>query len=56
MTTTTAGFIAIISELVTGSVTWMTTIVNFITSTPLVLMFVLVGFVGVGISLIRRFF
>lgn len=50
------GFISIISELVTGSVSWMTTVVSWIVDTPLVLMFCLVGFLGVGISLVRRFF
>lgn len=43
-----------IGSIVTSSVSWMTTVVNFITDSPLVLLFVLIGFVGIGIGLLRR--
>lgn len=51
---TMSAILADISALVTGSVTWMTEIVGFITDNPLVLLFTLVGFVGIGIGLIHR--
>lgn len=50
-----ADIISAISSLVTGSVTWLTSIVTYVTSAPLLLFFVLVGFVGIGIGLLMRF-
>ena len=58
LTTPTAGTLAaIISDigsLVTSSVTWIGSFVGAITSNPLILMFVIVGFVGLGVGLIKR--
>lgn len=50
-----ADIISAIGSLVTGSVTWLTSIVTYVTSAPLLLFFVLVGFVGIGIGLLMRF-
>ena len=58
LTTPTAGTLAaIISDigsLVTGSVSWIGSFVGAITSNPLILMFVIIGFVGLGVGLIKR--
>lgn len=43
-----------VGSLVNGSVTWLTSFVGAITSNPLILMFVIVSFVGLGVGLIRR--
>lgn len=43
-----------IGSLVTGSVSWIGSFVGAITSNPLILMFVIVGFVGLGVGLIKR--
>ena len=40
--------------LVTNAITWVTAFVGAITDNPLILMFVLVSFVGLGVGLIRR--
>lgn len=53
-TYTLSQLITDIGTFVTGSVSWMTTIANFIVGNPLVLGMFLVGFVGIGIGLIRR--
>lgn len=56
MTTSTALYLGVVSEIVTSSISWMGDFLQFITSNSLVLMFVLLGLVGLGISLLRRFF
>lgn len=43
-----------IGSIVTSAVSWMGSIVTFITSNPLVLMFVVLSVVGLGIGLLRR--
>lgn len=43
-----------ITSLVTESITWITSFVGAITGQPLLLLFVIVAFVGLGIGLIRR--
>lgn len=43
-----------IGSIVTSAVTWMGSIVTFITANPLVELFVLVSFVGLGVGLLRR--
>lgn len=57
-TTPAAGSISqIVTEVgtvVTGAAGWITTFVGAITSNPLILMFVIVTFVGIGVGLIRR--
>jgi len=44
----------VVTELVTAAITWIGDFVNCITSNPLLLMFVVLGFVGLAIGLIRR--
>lgn len=43
-----------IGSVVTAAITWMGSFVTFITSNPLILLFVVVAFVGLAIGLIRR--
>lgn len=49
-----ADLIAAITAIVNASIGWITSFVGVITDTPLLLMFVLVGFVGLGVGLLRR--
>lgn len=42
------------SEIVSEALTWVGDVATTITSTPLILLFVLVAFVGLGVGLIRR--
>lgn len=42
------------SEVVTGAFGWVSTAVSAITSNPLILMAVLLPFVGLGITLVRK--
>lgn len=51
---TISSMIAIVSELVTGAQTWINSFVNTISTSPLLLMFVVLGFVGLAVGLIRR--
>lgn len=57
-TTSTPGTLATIlsaaSEIVSEALTWVGDVASTITSTPLILLFVLVAFVGLGVGLIRR--
>lgn len=57
-TTTTAvtvsTLLGYVTEFVTSAVSWITSFVGAITSNPLLLMFVIVSFVGLGVGLIRR--
>jgi len=39
---------------VSGSTSWIGTFVGAITDNPIILMFVLFGFIGTGIGLIKR--
>lgn len=50
-----ADIISAIGNIVTGSVSWLTSITALVTSTPILLFFVLAGFVGIGIGLLMRF-
>lgn len=43
-----------VGTIVTNAITWMGDFAGFITDNPLVLAFVLVGFVGLGVGLLRR--
>lgn len=52
--TTMSAILSDVGSIVTSSVSWMGSIVTFITSNPLVLMFVLLSVVGLGIGLLRR--
>lgn len=51
---TMSAIIADITTLVSGSIGWAGSFVTFITSNPLVLLFTITGFVGLGIGLIKR--
>lgn len=43
-----------VGTIVSGAITWITQYVGAITSNPLILMFVIIAFVGLGVGLIRR--
>lgn len=43
-----------VTALVTAAVTWIEAFVGVITKQPLLLMFVIVSFVGLGVGLIKR--
>lgn len=49
-----AAIIGDIGKIVTAGVTWVGSFVGAITDNPLILMFVIVGFVGLGVGLIKR--
>lgn len=49
-----AGILTNVTTIVTSAVTWITSFVGAITDNPLILMFVLVSFVGLGVGLLRR--
>lgn len=49
-----ADIISAVTSLVTASVGWVNSFVNVITSQPLLLLFVITGFVGLGVGLIKR--
>lgn len=51
---TIATILGNVSSLVTSSVTWIGSFVGAITGNPLILMFVIVSFVGLGVGLIKR--
>lgn len=53
-TSTIASIISDVTSLVTAASGWISTYVTAITSNPLILMFVVVAFVGLGVGLIRR--
>lgn len=43
-----------VSSVVSSAVTWMGSFLSTITSNPLLLLFVIIPFVGLGVGLIRR--
>lgn len=43
-----------VGTIVTQAITWVGSFVGAITGNPLILMFVLVSFVGLGVGLLRR--
>lgn len=49
-----AEILSSISSIVTSSISWITSFVGAITGQPLLLLFVLVSFVGLGVGLIQR--
>lgn len=49
-----ADILATITVVVTAAVGWLTTFVNTITATPLLMLFVVFGFVGTGVGLLKR--
>lgn len=46
--------ITAITSLVTAATGWVTSFVTLITGQPLLLLFVVTGFVGLGVGLIKR--
>ena len=46
--------ISAVTSLVTASVDWVNSFVGVITDQPLLLLFVITGFVGLGVGLIKR--
>lgn len=54
MTTTMSGIITDVTAIVTASVGWVGQFLTVITENPLLLMFVIVPFVGLGIGLLKR--
>lgn len=51
---TIATILTQVSSIVTSGITWVGQFVGAITANPLILMFVIVSFVGLGIGLINR--
>lgn len=49
-----ASILADVTTLVTAAVGWVSQFVTVITGQPLLLMFVIVAFVGLGVGLIKR--
>lgn len=43
-----------VTTIVTAAITWVQSFANAITANPLILMFVIIAFVGLGVGLIRR--
>lgn len=43
-----------ITEIVTAAITWITSYIGVVMSTPLLLFFVVMSVVGLGVGLIRR--
>lgn len=53
-TVTVATIIANVTTIVTEAIKWVGQFVTVITANPLLLMFVIAGFVGLGVGLIKR--
>ena len=53
-TVTIATIVGNVTTLVTEAIKWVGSYVGVITSNPLLLMFVIVAFVGLGVGLIKR--
>lgn len=49
-----ADIISAVTSLVTASIGWINSFVGVITAQPLLLMFVITAFVGLGVGLIKR--
>lgn len=49
-----ADILAAVTSFVNAAVTWITTFVTTITGQPLLLLFVITSFVGLGVGLIKR--
>lgn len=51
---TISTILSAVTTFVTEAISWITSFAGAITSTPLLLTFVLVGLVGMGVGLLRR--
>lgn len=49
-----ADIISAVTSLVSASVGWVNSFVNVVTSQPLLLLFAITGFVGLGVGLLKR--
>lgn len=49
-----ADILSAVTSLVNAAVSWITTFCTTITGQPLLLLFVITGFVGLGVGLIKR--
>lgn len=49
-----ANILSDVSSIVTAGFDWAESAVDFITGQPLVLLFTLIGLVGIGIGLVKR--
>lgn len=53
-TITMTSIISAITEIFTGGITWLGTVSDTVSSNPLLLFGVLIGFIGVGVGLFKR--
>lgn len=51
---TISTIIGFIGEMVTGMITWLGQVVTAVTSNPLILMFVIWGFIGTAVGVFKR--
>lgn len=51
---TMADILTSITSIVTSAISWLTQVVTAVTSQPILLLFVVFGFVGTGIGIFRR--
>lgn len=49
-----ADILSSITSIVTSAITWLGQVVNAVTSQPILLLFVVFGFIGTGIGIFRR--
>lgn len=55
-TSTMTAMLSTITEVFTAAVGWVSTVATTITSTPLLMVGCVLGFIGVGVGLFRRMF
>lgn len=55
-TTTMTAMLSTITEVFTAAVGWVGTVADTITSTPLLMVGCVLGFIGVGVGLFKRMF
>lgn len=53
-TITMTSIISSITEIFTGGISWLGTVSDTVSSNPLLLFGVLIGFIGVGVGLFKR--
>lgn len=51
---TISTIIGFIGDMVTGMITWLGQVVTAVTSNPLILMFVIWGFIGTAVGVFKR--
>lgn len=55
-TTTMTAMLSTITEVFTAAIGWVGTVASTITSTPLLMVGCVLGFIGVGVGLFKRMF